>query len=124
MTLKYIVAFLMIMAFVLPSSAIVNLTYSDEYYRLGIMSAQVYNSFDSSYVNGWHMDWASTATAGSTTLSAIELRRQSILMEKQNEFLAEQNELMRMQMNQTLECTVKTWSVNGNWKVYTCKSSV
>ena len=34
-------------------------------------------------------------------LSAIELRRQTILMEKQNELLAEQNELMGMLVNAT-----------------------
>lgn len=95
MTFKYIIAFLMIVAFILPSSAIVDLKYSDEYYRLGSLSTQVYNSFDASYVNGWNMAWASTSTAGSTVLSAIELRRQTILMEKQNELLFEQNALLR-----------------------------
>jgi hypothetical protein len=122
MNSKCVIALLLLVSFILPSSAIVNLTYSDEYYRLGSLSTQIYSNFDFSYVNGWNMNFASTATAGSTALSAVELRRQSILMEKQNELLAEQNELMRMQMNQTMECTVTSWSYNGNGKIYTCKS--
>lgn len=94
MTFKYALALLMIMAFILPSSAMVNLTYSDEYYNLKSISDGVISQF-AHYVTGWNTNWADGAIATATEVSAIELHRQTILMEKQNELLFEQNALLR-----------------------------
>jgi hypothetical protein len=94
MTFKYVIAILIIMAFILPSSAMVNLTYPDEYYNLKSISDNSIGQLSKS-VNGWNTGWAESATAMATQLSFIELHRQSILMEKQNELLAEQNTLLR-----------------------------
>jgi hypothetical protein len=50
-----------------------------------------------------------------TAMSAMELRRQTILMEKQNELLAEQNELMGRLMNKISPPTNFTeWSPYGD----------
>jgi hypothetical protein len=82
-----------------------NVTYPQEYYDLGTVSYGValptwgYDNYveinDPKYVG---------RSAGATRIGTaqwMELRRQTILMEKQNELLAEQNELVGRLVNAT-----------------------
>ncbi len=82
-----------------------NVTYPQEYYDLGIASYEV--AFPTwgydNYVEINDPKYAGRG-AGATRIGVaqwMELRRQTILMEKQNELLAEQNELMGMLVNAT-----------------------
>jgi hypothetical protein len=69
-----------------PVSA--RITYDQEYYDMGDTTFE--------WITGHHTAWY---VEGSIT--ALEMRRQTILMEKQNELLAEQNELMGRLVNAT-----------------------
>jgi hypothetical protein len=110
MNFKYFMVIMIVMTvFILPSSA-VNLTYPDEYYRLGNMTS----GFFAKSIN---MNEIPTWSAQATIATAVELRIQNILLEKQNELLAEQNELMKIQINQTIICDE---TVSGG-RQYTCQ---
>lgn len=85
-----------------------SITYSEEYYKLGLQADEL---------NKWHLvdnvmspdlvsrnAWKSTGqmvSDASALASFYELRRQTILMEKQNELIAEQNEMLK---NRTMVC--------------------
>ena len=71
------------------ANAEVNLTYPQEYYELGNINDQMYTHERLTTAASWGMD--SKDTFG----IYMELRRQTILMEKQNELLEEQNKLLR-----------------------------
>jgi hypothetical protein len=75
-----------------------NVTYPQEYYTLSERSSMLTIISD---VPEWDEEWATPATTKYTMIAALELRRQTILMEKQNELLAEQNELMGRLVNAT-----------------------
>lgn len=70
-----------------------NVTYPQEYYTLGLMSNKVLGKLS--------IQPESVSVTNPATVTAWELRRQTILMEKQNELLAEQNELMGRLVNAT-----------------------
>lgn len=77
-----------------------NIIYPPEYYSLGSMNNHYFNNPDISATYGYKFDWGDNAAGNFVSLaSARGLRRQTILMEKQNELLAEQNDLIR---NQTI----------------------
>jgi hypothetical protein len=74
---------------VCPVSA--SVTYSDEYYHLNnVTNTNIPTAI--SDVGEWSDSWAPAASAYASELSAIELHKLAILMEKQNELIAEQNE--------------------------------
>lgn len=99
----YILSILIIAMLVVPVSAI---TYSEEYYKLESRVAMYIDPIkDMRNAFSYDLD-AQLATF-------YEIRRQIILMEKQNELLEEQNNLTRQQMNMTLVCTGRVNSM-GN----------
>ena len=73
-------------------AADVNVTYPQEYYELEQQANALIFPIgpDSYYFNGYD---GTSARIG--VISDLELRRQTILMEKQNELLAENNQLMQ-----------------------------
>lgn len=71
------------------------MAYPQEYYTLSALSDKVYSYISTERPTG------NAVGTYAEQLSAMELRRQTILMEKQNELLAEQNELMGRLANAT-----------------------
>ncbi len=74
------------LAFLCVSPVAANITYSDEYYKLGSYSDAIYNG-----VILPHYAYRAYSFVGTSEglISAYELRRQTILLEKQNELQAE-----------------------------------
>lgn len=109
----------------LPSCA-ANITYSDEYYSLGEQADAL---------NAWHLKssimnpdlikadrWNSNGqmVADPSALASIyELRRQTILLEKQNKLIAEQNALLSNQslVGHKITCTGGTPVVCNEWTI-------
>lgn len=108
MKLLAIILLLLVVAMVTPVAAV---TYSDEYYMLTNESTIAASHFDAySTWNGYMMNWDKA--------TVVELRRQTILMEKQNELLEEQNGLTRRQMSMKLQCTQKGFTMYGGCLEY------
>ena len=64
-------------------------TYQEEYYTLGAITDKY---FSNQYINseyGYKLDWSDNIGNFASLASARELRRQTILIEKQNEILSE-----------------------------------
>lgn len=85
-------------------------TYSDEYYKMGNITSTPWNKIASAYWGGGQ------EYPTSEYLTLVELRRQTILMEKQNELLEEQNGLLRTQMGMKLKCTDLNVGVCGEYE--------
>lgn len=102
--MKYIfvlVITMLLCAGCVPVSA-ANVTYPQEYYTLGSDNDRFFNAMQTFvYCNSnirvgcWNLEWTDNVDAFSNYVSSKELRRQTILMEKQNELLAEQNEMLK-----------------------------
>jgi hypothetical protein len=88
-----LVASLVIALMCVPVMA-ANVTYSQEYYTLESSVDEHLHEMDIAFGYGGNI-------VGGIHAVVSELRRQTILMEKQNELLAEQNELMGMLVNAT-----------------------
>jgi hypothetical protein len=84
------IAILLTIALLVPSIPAANVTYPQEYYTLGMMTDQIISRLSPDFGGS-----TVPSVAIPSTVSALELRRQTILMEKQNELLAEQNEILR-----------------------------
>jgi hypothetical protein len=78
--MKHLIVILMILLCAAPVSAI---EYPQEYYTLGIITNTDWNKISDAYYGGGK-DYPTA-----TYLAFLELRRQTILMEKQNELQAE-----------------------------------
>ncbi len=94
---------------VVPVSAM-NVTYPQEYYTLGSL---VDNYFSNQYVNnkfGYSLDWIDNLGGFASLASARELRRQTILMEKQNELQAE---LVKAQWVETCYAPKTSYGAGG-----------
>jgi hypothetical protein len=92
-----LLAALLVLALVCVPVMAANVTYPQEYYTLGdkLNGVSGIDLLKLAY-GGMYQ-----SIAVPTAMSAMELRRQTILMEKQNELLAEQNELMGRLVNAT-----------------------
>jgi hypothetical protein len=87
-----------------PVSAI---TYPKEYYDLGVFNDVFLIRQSEIQLGRWDITtWGPNVGAFSSLITSRELRRQTILMEKQNELLEEQNNLTRMQMGMKLKCKI------------------
>ena len=101
---------LMILAamLVLPAAA-ANVTYPQDYYDLQNKQYQILHPVGIGFLSNTTYDMRWTVTNAGMSGDAgevifLELRRQTILMEKQNELLAEQNELFRNQSKFAISC--------------------
>ena len=92
-----IILFVLIISTVIPVQA-VNLTYPDEYYHLW----EKENIPEGKMSGAYYMNGREFPTVG--LFQWYELRRQTILMEKQNELIAEQNELLTKQFSLSFTC--------------------
>jgi len=97
MNLKHLLITMLLLALVVPGVVGENVTYPQEYYTLGEQSDSLTSYITMDYFKKYQF----TATTEGL-ISAIELRRQTILMEKQNEMIYQQN---MWQRNAKLECT-------------------
>lgn len=95
--IKKIIFMLLVMAIFVPSVS-ATLTYPNEYYELRNLSISTLKDSTNSFT-------VYSAIYNVCTSIALEVRSQTILMEKQNELLDEHNALMRQQMNSTFVCT-------------------
>ena len=109
---------LMILAamLVLPAAA-ANVTYPQDYYDLQNEQYQILHPVGIGFLSNTTYDMRWTVTNAGMSGDAgevifLELRRQTILMEKQNELLAEQNEILK---NQSI--TEKLVAVTGSSNV-------
>jgi len=114
MTTKRLLSLLILIMLVVPVSAI---TYSKEYYLWGNTSL---DNFGYVSTNVPSNGLVSHDYAAQYLLSAqwFELRRQTILMEKQNELLEERNNLTRQQMGMKLRCTQNGLAMYGGCLEY------
>ncbi|MFA5745690.1 MAG: hypothetical protein WCX79_01220 [Candidatus Paceibacterota bacterium] len=104
-SLPILIIALMIAVFI-PHVCAENVTYPQEYYNLGIQTSIDWTHIAGSY-SGFGKD-----NPSSQYLAFLELRRQTILMEKQNELINEQNNLLKKMLNQTY--TGRPVDYNGN----------
>jgi hypothetical protein len=114
--MKQIITIVLIFAFIAPGVVATTVNYPPEYNILTEKSNVWYNAYNwvDSFYNG--NDRANVAQIG----SFLELRRHTILMEKQNEFLAEQNELLRKNAGISYDCEVTRYFV-GKIDSFSCK---
>lgn len=103
--MKLISVLVLLSLLVLPAMA-ANVTYPQEYYTY---YTEAKEHIDSAIDANRLYDITFDPIRDTGIANYYELRRQTILMEKQNELLAEQNELMRMQMNMTMKCKVTSY---------------
>jgi len=125
MNFKTLITLLLIFSTMGTASA-ANITYSEEYYKLGLQADElnkwhlVDNVMSPDLVsrNAWRSNGQMVSDA-SALASFYELRRQTILMEKQNELIAEQNEMLRNAGNLPRNCVKQNYTVNGD-TIYKC----
>lgn len=99
---SYILGMILVM-FLITSVAAEPITYKDEYYTLG-------NSVNEFFGHDYGFTPALLISADANVATARELRRQTILLEKQNELIAEQNHIMWVQA-----CYVPHDAMGGEW---------
>lgn len=91
-----------------------NVTYPQEYYTLESSVNEHLHEMDIAFGYGGNI-------IGGVHAVVSELRRQTILMEKQNELLAEQNELVKMQLNSEYVCSVThRYNAAGAFNEFEC----
>ena len=91
MKTKLLIILLFLLLCITPVMAV---TYQEEYYTLGAITDKY---FSNQYINseyGYKLDWSDNIGNFASLASARELRRQTILLEKQNEL---QEELVKAQ---------------------------
>jgi hypothetical protein len=79
-----------------------HIIYPQEYYTLGQQSDKIFLDYPDLTTLGKQGSWPSISLPAS--ISAIELRRQTILMERNNELLQEQVNLLKAQKDAKLKC--------------------
>ena len=90
MTLKLLMAITIVAILICAVSVSAeNVTYPQEYYTLGSLVDKYFSNTAIKDESGYNLDWSVNAGAFASLASARELRRQTILMEKQNELQAE-----------------------------------
>jgi len=104
---------LLLVLLIVGTASAVNITYSEEYCSLGAITNVSWDKISNAY---WG---AGQENPTAEYLTFIELRRQTILMEKQNELIAEQNEMMRNAGNLPRNCVKQNYTVNGD-TIYKC----
>lgn len=109
---KTLVALLLVFSIIGTASA-ANITYSEEYYSLGDITNVSWRMVSGAYY-GTGQEYPTVQF-----LTFLELRRQTILMEKQNELIAEQNEMLRNAGNIPRNCVKQNYTVNGD-TIYKC----
>src|SRR5512138_2647024 len=113
--MKYIVCLLMILLLSSPVMALENVTnqsssviYSQDYYNF-------VNACNKAITDMFSMSIVSTYEKA----KVLEMHRQSMLMEKQNELIAEQNAILRNMTSKKLVCS--KWKSHGEYGLYvTC----
>jgi hypothetical protein len=85
---------LMVLLIFLCASPVMAVTYSEEYYTFGALSDKYFSDQHINSEYGYTFDWSDNVGNFASLTSARELRRQNILLEKQNEL---QEELVKAQ---------------------------
>jgi hypothetical protein len=81
---------LIILLLLLCAAPVAAVTYPQEYYTLGSLVDKYFSNTAIKDESGYNLVFSANAGAFASLASARELRRQTILLEKQNELLAEQ----------------------------------
>jgi hypothetical protein len=110
MKLKLIV----ILMLLLCASPVTAVTYSEEYYTLGSLIDKYFSNLNVKNEIGYNLDWSDNAGNFASLASARELRRQTILLEKQNEILQEQ---VKAQWVETCYAPIPTRAM-GNYSAW------
>jgi hypothetical protein len=97
----------LIVAVVVPHVCAGNVTYSQEYYTIGEHIKHVFESVMSDPYLKNNVDF----------VRDMELHRQTILLEKQNELISEQNILLKSTINMHFYCVMDD---PGSYRPYNC----
>ncbi len=115
-----LIALLILAAMLVLPAAAANVTNPQEYYDQGSLVDAYFQSNPVSTTTGYNLQWSDNIGAFASLATARELRRQTILMEKQNELLAEQNELLRNQSKYPVFKCTSEMPIGYTSANYTC----